>query len=85
MTESKVVEAVGVAAQSLSPNGVSLSKKIEAAMSQAVLDAIEEGLTEAEDIKAKMMEYRQKVLSEFKAAEARWAAEVTRGVDPAKD
>lgn len=70
MAESKVVEAVAVAAKSFKNGSTRLTKQIEDAMSQAVLDCMSEGITEPEDIKAKMMEARQKVLDRKFATES---------------
>lgn len=58
--EPRIAAAVGVAVVS---NRKELSKAIEAAMSQAVLDAAEQGITEPEKIKEMMQAARQKVSS----------------------
>lgn len=58
---SKIVEAVGVSANVLDPARRELAKRIEAAMSQAVLDAMAEGVTDPAQIKAWMLEARERV------------------------
>lgn len=67
MAEDGIVEAVGTAS-SVSGNK-DLSKRIEAAMSQAVTDALAEGIAmdDTETIKARIMAARSKVLDEAKA------------------
>jgi hypothetical protein len=82
MSESKIVAAVGIASQASPLHAVDStdaaasaryqaarqrSKKIEAAMSQAVLDACAEGLnvdTDAVEVRARMMAARQRVIDE---------------------
>lgn len=75
---TKIVEAVAVSSVPSSafggtpdPNRIRLSKIIEAAMSQAVLDCISEGVTEPEDQKKRMMDARAKVIETYRIAEAK--------------
>jgi hypothetical protein len=55
-----IVQAVGVSASSLKPGNESLSKRREQAMSDAVLAASEQGITDPEEIKKMMIQaYRE--------------------------
>jgi hypothetical protein len=62
-----LVEAVGVASISDTPG---LSKVVEAAMSQAVLDCYAEGIIDPKIHRERMMQYRAKAKAEFYAAQA---------------
>jgi len=81
--ESKVVSAVGVA--STSPRwGNNVAKRIEKAMSDAVLECNQEGISTEEKnsaiIRERMQAARQRVLDEIKSErEAREAAQKSEG------
>lgn len=60
--ESKIVEAVGVSANSLWPSGKARAKLIEMAMSEAVLAASAAGITDPVKVREMMMTARQKLL-----------------------
>ncbi len=60
----KVVEAVGVSANSLSHAGRSRAKEIEAAMSAAVNQCFADGVTDPAKMKERMMSARQAVIDE---------------------
>lgn len=73
MSESKIVAAVGVSANALSPRGKERAKIVEAAMQQAIVEACAEGLRVNEDaaeIRARMMAARAKALAELNAPPA---------------
>lgn len=57
---SRVVEATGASAGALSPTGKELAKKIEAAMTAAIVQANKEGITDPATIKERMMAARAK-------------------------
>jgi hypothetical protein len=67
--EPKIVEAVGTSAGAARIGGRELSKRIEAAMAQAVTDALAEGISinDTETIKARTLEARAAVLAEVNA------------------
>ena len=58
-----IVEAVGVSSATLNPDRTSLSKQIEAAMSQAVSDSIKRGITDPVLMKAEIMKAREDVIN----------------------
>lgn len=68
----RIVAATGSATHSRGAT----AQQIEAAMSQAVLDCAEEGITDTAEIKARMLEARERVKAEAKA-QAETAADVT--------
>lgn len=67
--ESKVVSGVAVASVSTNPERRRLSKLIEAAMSEAVLKCMHEGITDPSEQKEVMMAARQRVIDEYRTAE----------------
>lgn len=67
-----VVEATGVAARSNVPG---LGKIIEKAMSDAVLQASADGVTDPAEVKARMMQAREQAKAAFYAAQAEHPAE----------
>jgi formaldehyde-activating enzyme involved in methanogenesis len=62
--EPVIVEAVGIVARSGVPG---LGKVMEEAMAQAVLDAMSEGITDQDEIRARMAAARDKARDEFTA------------------
>lgn len=60
--KSKIVEAVGVSANSVSPAGRSRAKEIEAAMSDAVRQCYADGITDPAKMKERMMAARQALI-----------------------
>ncbi len=63
-TVSKVVEAVGVSANSVANADRSRAKAIEAAMSAAVSQCYADGITDPVKVKERMMAARQAVIAE---------------------
>ena len=65
--EKKIVEAVGVSANSLSrePGAKNRSKLIEAAMVKAIEDTRAKGITDPVKIREAMMEARERVKKEI--------------------
>lgn len=73
--ESKIVSAVGVAtAVGMRGESRALAQRIQAAMSQAILDANAEGISTSEEhsveLRARMLAARQRVLDEVRAGGA---------------
>lgn len=66
--EPIIIEAVGVAVSSLAEGQEDLCKAMEAAMSQAVLDAYGEGVTDPDAI-------RERMLAAQEVASANWGQE----------
>lgn len=64
--EPRVVSAVGVCCLSLNPSEQGLAKRIEQAMSQAVTDCLQRGVSieDSVTIKAAILEARHRVLRE---------------------
>lgn len=64
--ERKIVQAVGVAAGMHVPgqDKSHLNKKLEAAMTQAVEDAIAEGVNDADEVRNRIHDARDRVLAE---------------------
>jgi len=56
-----IVSAVGAASGTLNPIRTDLSKRIEAAMTEAVKEAQAEGITDPDLIRSRMLEARSKV------------------------
>lgn len=67
--KSRIVAATGIAVKSTAENKAR-SKAMEAAMSQAVLDAGKEGITDPAKVKERMMAAQRKVRDEFDATAA---------------
>jgi hypothetical protein len=63
--ESRIVEAVGTAAGGGTggPNAVELSRRVEQAMVDATLKAMEEGITDSDEIRKRKLEARDRVLA----------------------
>jgi hypothetical protein len=64
-TESRIVEAVGTAAGGGTggPSAVELSRRVEQAMVDATLKAMEEGITDSDEIRKRKLEARDRVLA----------------------
>lgn len=65
--QGRVVRAVGTASISSTPG---LAKAIEGAMSAAVLDAAEKGITDPDKVRALMMAAREHAKANFRAGKA---------------
>lgn len=62
-----IVSAVGIVARSGSPR---LGKLLEEAMSAAVLKCAEEGITDPDEIRARMLAWRDRTKEAYRKAEA---------------
>lgn len=62
--ESRIVEAVGTAAGGGTggPNAAELSRRVEQAMVDATLKAMEEGITDSDEIRRRKLEARDEAL-----------------------
>lgn len=72
--ESRIVSAVGAVSITTSGGSKELSDRILAAMNAAVLQANEEGISteekNSEEIRKRMLDARQKVVTEYRAEQA---------------
>lgn len=62
-----IVEGTGTASVSRMPAGRGLAKRIEEAMAAAVMQANQEGITDAVEVRARMMEARDAAKAAFEA------------------
>lgn len=79
--EARIVEAVGVAASGRSR---ALGQAIESAMSQAVLEAMKEGITDPDAVRAMKLAARARVKALFAEAEQQAADAARKQADQKK-
>jgi hypothetical protein len=74
--KSRIVAAAGAASGSPHAANKGLSRSVEAAMSQAIADALAEGITDPDVHRERMLAARERVKADYANAAAEAAAQV---------